>query len=343
MPRLQHRSAAAFLFLTLSFFLLASANAQNIGGKDTSAKSEVTYSKDVAPILQKHCAACHRPNDVAPMSLLTYDEVLPFARMIRERVIQRKMPPWHADAAFGEFVNDARMSEAEIATIDAWVKNGTKRGEVVASSAEPALAPGWHIKPDVILTIPEFMVSKGAQDDYEYIYVPTNFTEDKWIQAAEVLPGDRRVVHHATVSVIDQSEVAKHLAEHAKADEGVDQYHYRTGKVLHLRPDAPVIDDGCAAPDGGGVPGQPSGYLNIVPALRPRACPARDRSIRNLEQHVSHPLKRRQPPRDFLLRLAERCDCACLHRPHAFPRQKYVDQGHLSGRPRRSAALRSGL
>jgi hypothetical protein len=75
------------------------------------------------------------------------------------------------------------------------------------------------------------------------------------------------VVHHATVSVIDQSEVAKHLAQHAKDNEGEDQYHYRTGKVLHLRPDAPIIDDGCAAPDGGGIPGQPSGYLNIVPAI----------------------------------------------------------------------------
>jgi mono/diheme cytochrome c family protein len=82
----------------------------------------VTYSKDVAPILAKHCIACHRPNDIAPMSLMTYDEVLPFARMIRESVIQRKMPPWHADPAFGEFTNDARLSDAEIDAIVTWVK-----------------------------------------------------------------------------------------------------------------------------------------------------------------------------------------------------------------------------
>jgi hypothetical protein len=238
------------------------------GQEHTSvAKSEITYNENIAPILKRHCIACHRPNDIAPMSLMTYDEVLPFARIMREAVVQRKMPPWHADPAFGEFSNDGRLSDEEIATIDAWVKNGTKRGEPGASSAAPALAQGWHIKPDVVLTIPEFFVTKATQDDYEYIYVPTNFTEDKWIQAAEVLPGDRRVVHHATVSVIDQAEVAKHLERHAKADEGEDQYHYRTGKVLHLRPDAPVIDDGCAAPDGGGVPGQSSGYLNIVPAI----------------------------------------------------------------------------
>lgn len=236
------------------------------------AQAELTFTKDVAPIFQKHCTSCHRPNDIAPMSLTSYEEVLPFARMIRENVVHRKMPPWHADPAFGEFSNDARLTEEEIATITAWVKGGAKRGEAEANSQDSASsrapsATGWHIKPDVVFTTPEFAVPTTMQDDYEYIYVPTNFTEDKWIQAAEVMPGDRRVVHHATVSVIGQSEVAKHLEQHGKADEGEDQYHYRTGKVLHLRADAPVIDDGCAAPDGGGVPGTPSGYLNIVPAI----------------------------------------------------------------------------
>ena len=260
------------IFLTLlGIALCAIVSASNGIGKSSSA--EVTYYGDVAPILEKHCTGCHRPNDIAPMSLMTYDEVLPFARMIRENVIQRKMPPWHADPAFGEFDNDARLTDEEMATIDAWVKGGAKRGESLPSAhGSPSRVPEapaltWHIKPDVIFTIPEFTVPRTAQDDYEYIYVPTNFKEDKWIQAAEVLPGDRRVVHHATVSVIDQSEVAKHLEQHRKADEGEDRYHYRTGKVLHVRPEAPVIDDGCAAPDGGGVPGTPSGYLNIVPAI----------------------------------------------------------------------------
>jgi mono/diheme cytochrome c family protein len=261
------RTIVIFLCIGLCAIVLAGR------GLETSSNAEVTYNKDVAPLLQKHCIGCHRPNDIAPMSLMTYDEVLPFARMIRENVVQRKMPPWHADPAFGEFSNDARLTDEEIATFDAWVKSGAKRGEAESSahgSAPPlaeAAASGWHIKPDVVFTVPEFTVPRTMQDDYEYIYVPTNFKEDKWIQAAEVLPGDRRVVHHATVSVIDQSEVAKHLEQHGKADEGEDQYHYRTGKVLHLRPEAPVINDGCAAPDGGGVPGTPSGYLNIVPAI----------------------------------------------------------------------------
>jgi hypothetical protein len=232
-----------------------------------AAQKEITYSKDVAPILNKNCVVCHRPNDVAPMSLMTYDEVLPFGPMIRESVSQRKMPPWHADPGVGDFMNDARLSSAEIATIDGWVKGGMKKGDPKDMPPAPVLEQGWHIKPDVVFTIPEFPVPKTMQDDYEYIYVPTNFTEDKWVQAGEVLPGDRRAVHHATVSVVDQAELAKHLAEHSKEDSGVDKYHYRTGKVLHLRPDAPVIDDGCSTPDGGGIPGNPSGYLNIVPAI----------------------------------------------------------------------------
>src|SRR5215467_6735833 len=94
---------------------------------------EVTYYKDVAPILQKNCTVCHRPNDIAPMSLVTYEEVFPFARMIRENVVQRKMPPWHADPAFSEFNNDARLTDEEIRTIDAWVQSGSKRGTADAN------------------------------------------------------------------------------------------------------------------------------------------------------------------------------------------------------------------
>src|SRR5260370_16887133 len=86
---------------------------------DPSPKTEITYNKDVAPILNWHCVACHRPNDIAPMSLMSYEEVLPFARIMRESVVQRKMPPWHADPAFGEFSNDPRLTHEEIAIINA--------------------------------------------------------------------------------------------------------------------------------------------------------------------------------------------------------------------------------
>lgn len=245
-------------------------DASNSSGQDaaTGASSkEVTYNHDVAPILNQNCVMCHRANDIAPMSLTTYKEARLWSRPIRDAVVQRKMPPWHADPKVGDFVNDPRLSDAEISIIDGWVRGGSKEGDAKDLAPAPNYPTGWHIKPDVVLTIPEFNVAGDGQDDYEYIYVPTNFTEDKWVQAAEVMPGDRRVVHHATVSVIAADQVAKDIAEHGKADAGVDKYHYRTGKVLHVRQDAPVVDDGCSTPEGGGFPGGTSGYVNIVPGI----------------------------------------------------------------------------
>ena len=245
-----HRIA---LILALSAF---SGLFSAVVAQDASAPRAVTYNKDVAPILYKNCVVCHRPNDIAPMSLMTYKDTRMWARPIRDAVVNRKMPPWHADPKVGDFINDPRLTDAEIATIDSWVRTGAQEGDAKDLPPAPVFAEGWHIKPDVVLTIPEFLVSGSTMDDYEYIYVPTNFTEDKWIQAAEVMPGDRRVVHHATVSVIAASEVAKKEAENVKADAGEDKYHYRTGRVLHIRKDAPVINDGCSSPDGGGVPGR---------------------------------------------------------------------------------------
>ena len=254
-------SVIGLLAFGVQIYLLP-AKAQTI-----NPSKEVTYSRDVAPILYKNCVTCHRPNDIAPMSLLTYKEARPWAGLIQNAVVNRKMPPWHADPKVGGFLNDPRLSDHDIATIDEWVRTGAKEGDAKDLPPAPGLAEGWHIKPDVVFTIPEFTVSGASQDEYEYIYVPTNFTEDKWVQAAEVLPGDRRVVHHATVSVITGDKVAKEVAEHAGPNAGVDKYHYRTGKVLHLRPDAPIVDDGCAYPTGGGVPGMSSGYVNIVPGI----------------------------------------------------------------------------
>jgi Copper type II ascorbate-dependent monooxygenase, C-terminal domain len=250
-----------FVLLTSSgFFMVA-------GQQSPDHPREVTYSRDVAPILYKNCVVCHRPNDIAPMSLMTYKEAHPWAKLIRDDVVARRMPPWHADPTVGEFLNDPRLSDADITTIDAWFRTGAKEGDSKDLPPAPVFAEGWHIKPDMVLTIPEMTVSAATQDAYEYIYVPTDFTDDKWVQAAEVLPGDRRVVHHATVSVIAADKVAKKEDEKSKSDVGVDKYHYRTGKVLHLRRDAPVVDDGCSYPTGGGVPGKSSGYLNIVPGI----------------------------------------------------------------------------
>lgn len=223
-----------------------------------------TFSRDVAPILYKNCAQCHHANDIAPMPLITYKDARPWSAAIREAVVQRVMPPWHANPHVGDYRNDPRLSDAEIATIVNWVKAGSPEGDPHDLPPAPSFESGWHIKPDLIFSIPETTVAAGNQDDYEYIYVPTNFKEDRWVQAAEVVPGDRRVVHHATVSVVSAADVPGKEATHGGA-ESVDQFHFRTGKVNHLKPDAPVEDDGCAVSKQ--LPDPSSGYLNHVPGI----------------------------------------------------------------------------
>ncbi len=253
--------------LGLSLFLLPLLGFALRAGTENSER-EVTYSKDVAPILYKSCVICHHANDIAPMSLMTYKEVRPWAMSIREKVVQRTMPPWHADPKVGEFLNDPRLSDTEIETIRKWVNTGAKEGNPKDLPPAPVFQDGWHIKPDVVLTIPEFVVSAGNQDDYEFFFVPTNFTEDKWVQAAEVLPGDRRVVHHADALVVSGDKASETQEKVSKRFEpGANKYLYSTGRVRHVKPDAPIADDGCSMPEGGGPPGGSSGTEKIEPAI----------------------------------------------------------------------------
>ncbi len=160
-----------------------------------------TFSKDVAPILYKHCTTCHRPGEIAPMSLLTYAEARPYAKAIRDEIAARNMPPWHADAPHGTFLNERRLSEAERDTLTRWASNGAPEGNPADLPARPTYTDGWTIgKPDVVLEMTEdYKVPAEGVIQYEYFYIPTNFKEPKWVQAVEVRPGNRSVVHHALV------------------------------------------------------------------------------------------------------------------------------------------------
>ena len=160
-----------------------------------------TFSKDVAPILYKNCTSCHRPGEIAPMSLLTYDKARPYAKAIRDEIQDGTMPPWHADAPHGTFLNERRLSDADRDTLIRWASNGAPEGDPKDLPAAPKYEDGWTIgKPDVILEMPEpYKVAAEGEIAYEYFYIPTNFTEPKWVQAVEIRPGDRKVVHHALV------------------------------------------------------------------------------------------------------------------------------------------------
>jgi hypothetical protein len=210
-----------------------------------------TFTKDVAPILYKSCAGCHRPGEMAPMSLLEYQSVRPWAKSIREAVLSRKMPPWFADASIGHFANDPRLSAGEIETIKAWVDSGAPEGKPEDLPPKPAFNDGWQFgEPDIVFDIGEdFMVPPG-NDVYQYFTVSTNFTEGKWIRAAQILPGNRQIVHHVHVSVVADKKETKKETEPEKTTAFRPQtgnlWEVRDG-LSRLRMEAPVVDDACAS------------------------------------------------------------------------------------------------
>jgi len=168
----------------------------------TTSENNVTFTKDVAPIFYKNCTGCHRPGEIAPMSLLTYNDARPWAKSIREKVANRDMPPWHADPKYGEWRNDRRISQDAINTILAWVNNGAKEGDPKDLPPMPEYTPGWRIgKPDQTFSAPEQAVPADGVVDYQYLSVPTNFKEDRWITSAEIRSSAHAVVHHVIVFV----------------------------------------------------------------------------------------------------------------------------------------------
>ncbi len=163
----------------------------------------VTFNKDVAPIIQKNCMVCHRPGEIAPMSFTSYKEVRPWAKSIREAVTTGQMPPWFADPNHGQFSNDSRLSPKDVELISAWVEGGAKEGDAGDLPPNPHFPEGWQIgKPDVVLPMTvEYNIPSEGVIPYKYFVVPTNFTEDKYVQFAEIRSGDRAHVHHVIISV----------------------------------------------------------------------------------------------------------------------------------------------
>ena len=171
--------------------------------QNAASQAAPTFSRDVAPIFYDKCVGCHRPGEVAPMSLITYRDVRPWASAIREKVTTRVMPPWHADRQYGSFRNDLSLTQREIDTIAAWVKAGAREGNPSELPALPKFPDGWQIgQPDQVFEMQaDYQVPATGTIDYQYFEVPTNFTEDRWMQAGEVRAGDRAHVHHIIVYV----------------------------------------------------------------------------------------------------------------------------------------------
>lgn len=170
--------------------------------------SAVTYSNQIARIFQKNCVSCHRPGEIGPFPLQTYEDVLGWGPMIAEVVREQRMPPWHANPKHGEFLNDCSLSDEEKNLIYQWVENGSPEGDPADLPEPVQYVEGWQLprEPDVVFEMADkpFKVAADAGPrgiPYQRFWVEPNFTEEKWVVAAEAQPGNREVVHHIIVYV----------------------------------------------------------------------------------------------------------------------------------------------
>jgi hypothetical protein len=186
--------------LALGTLAIAASFAANTGG------TQPTFYKDVLPVLQRNCQNCHRPGEAGPMSFLTYESTRPWAKAIKAAVATKKMPPWYADPHYGKFSNDRTMPAADVNTLISWVDAGAKAGDAAEAPQPVKWVEGWAIgKPDLVLEMPEtFAIPASGTIDYQYIMIPTNFTEDRYVQFAEARPGDRERVHHIIAFIMDK-------------------------------------------------------------------------------------------------------------------------------------------
>jgi mono/diheme cytochrome c family protein len=190
------RITGAFTAFALGFLAIAFA-------ADTPTP---TFDKDVAPILFKHCVTCHRPGEIASgVSLLSYDTALPWTKSIKEQVLQREMPPWPADPSRSvKFRNDPRLTQREIDALVAWVNAGAPRGNDADLPPTPSFPQGWRhpkgIAPDLVMTLPESQLPVEGEIPYLRYLVKVPLSEDKWISAMQVLPGNSAVVHHMAIT-----------------------------------------------------------------------------------------------------------------------------------------------
>jgi peroxiredoxin len=187
------------------------------GSSSANKTSDVTYYRDVLPVLQNNCQTCHRPGEAAPFSLMTYHQARKWAEDIKEYTQTRKMPPWKPVDCNGLFQNERQMSDADIATLARWVDQGMAEGDPKDSPPPRQFVGGWQLgEPDLVLEAEEEVtIGPAGRDAFRVLVFPTHFDEDRYVTAVEVRPGNKRVVHH-TVNVVDTTGQARKLIEAEK-------------------------------------------------------------------------------------------------------------------------------
>jgi len=186
--------------MVLSSVFVAAVSVLASGSGTRAAAPAVTFTRDVAPILHAKCASCHRPGEVAPMPLRTFEEARPYARSIKEKVVNRSMPPWGADRGVGRFSNDPSLTPAQVQTVSDWVDAGAPQGDPKDMPALPAFTDGWQLgEPDLVVELPEVQIPATGGDIFPTPNISIPLKEDRWIRAVEVRPGNRQVTHHTVI------------------------------------------------------------------------------------------------------------------------------------------------
>ncbi len=228
MSKIEQSKTACILAAVFVASLIGNAQAQDI-----------TYSRDIAPILQEKCVTCHNPEGIAPMPLQSYQQVNPFAALIKDRTSKRIMPPWHIDTTTGiqEFKNDASLSDEQIATISSWVDSGAPEGNPahLPTPIEIPSGSAWQLTeqlgpPDLIIKSTPFDVIANGQDQWWTPDVPFEGMEkDRWLRAAEFKPSyplGKKVVHHGHAVLVPEGETRQ-----------VALARYGVGKSWEVYPD----------------------------------------------------------------------------------------------------------
>ena len=179
-------------------------DAQSNGGQ------QVTFNRDIAPIILQSCARCHRPGESGPFSLLTYDDVKKRARQIAVVTRDRFMPPWLPEAQSLKFADEMRLSDDEIATIKKWVDAGTPEGNPADLPPQPKWVEGWQLgEPDLVLKAAKpYQLPPGGSDMYWNFILPVPIDRTRWVKAVEIRPGDKRFVHHANI-LVDRQQISR--------------------------------------------------------------------------------------------------------------------------------------
>jgi mono/diheme cytochrome c family protein len=178
----------------------------------TAAQPQVTFNRDIAPMVFRNCAPCHHPGEAGPFPLLTYADVKTHGRQIAFVTSKRNMPPWLPEQSDLKFADELRLSDKEIATIQTWVDQGEIEGSPSDLPPQPTFSAGWQLgKPDVIVRATKpYLLPAGGSDSYWNFVFRTPVHRSRWLKAIEIRPGDKRLVHHANV-LVDREENGRRL------------------------------------------------------------------------------------------------------------------------------------